>query len=414
MSEPILAGFARVDITPQADSSFEIFDPIYLRALHLRQGGRQVTLLAADLFLFDEYLAGLLATELDGTDIDPAWILPGASHLGTGPTFFQYYVNQPTEALKDFGGERPYARAAAQAVRQAREDASPAQIAVAVGPAEKGLSYNRRAHDSEGRLRMVSLTEFPEPPSYLHYGQVDPQVGVLCCRRSGRCPLALVNFGCHALALWDARGNISGDYPGRLAGLLAEAGTDSLFFQGALGNVHPVRRGDDPCGHIAASLAATVQELIEAATPAPEAALRLGARTIEVPVQPVQPVALARRHWEAQPSDREGLARYQYWLARQYQDRSRYALTLRAVALGAAALLHIPGEPFAETGRALRRAAPFEQLLVLANPCPEAGYLPTARAHGEGGDEPQFAALESEAESQIRTAALSLLDEMAG
>ena len=86
---------------------------------------------------------------------------------------------------------------------------------------------------------------------------------------------------------------------------------------------------------------------------------------------------------------------------------------MRAVALGAAALLHIPGEPFAEMGQSLRAAAPFEQLLILSNPCPEAGYLPTLQAHGEGGDEPQFAALDPRAESQIRAAALGLLDEMA-
>ena len=60
MSEEIHAGFSRVDITPRLDDppTFEIFDPIFFRALHLRQGSRQVTYLAADLFALDE---GLLA-----------------------------------------------------------------------------------------------------------------------------------------------------------------------------------------------------------------------------------------------------------------------------------------------------------------------------------------------------------------
>ena len=60
MSDEIYAGFSRVDITPRLDDppTFEIFDPIFFRALHLRQDSRQVTYLAADLFALDE---GLLA-----------------------------------------------------------------------------------------------------------------------------------------------------------------------------------------------------------------------------------------------------------------------------------------------------------------------------------------------------------------
>ncbi len=414
MSEPILAGFARVEITPELDSppSFEIFDPIFLRALHLRQGERQVTFLAADLFLFDEYFFALMAKELEGEDIDPDWILPGASHLGTGPTFFQYYVNQPTEALKQFGGEEPYARAAAAAVRQARADAVPARLIMGVGQAEEGLSYNRRAHDDKGQLRMVSLTEFPKPPDYLHYDEVDPQMGVLYCEREGKRPLALTSFGCHALALWDQRGNISGDYPGRMAGILEEAGCDSLFLQGGLGNVHPVRLGDDPCGRIAESLAATAQGIIGEVELGEDVELRLATKTIAPPSRAVGSVEEARRHWEEQPRQAEGLARYEYWLTQQYQEQPTYDFTLRAVALGSSALLHMPGEPFAETAKAIRAAAPFDRVVVTCNPCPEAGYLPTADAHREGGDEPLFAALDAEAEEQIRAAAIELLCSM--
>jgi hypothetical protein len=414
MSDPLLAGFARIDITPALDHppSFQILDPIFLRALHLRQGPRQVTFLAADLFLFDEYFFALMARHLEGTDLDADWILPGASHLGTGPTFFQYYVNQPTQALKLFGQEESYARAAAQAVVQAREEAAPARLGVLVGQAERGLSYNRRAHDHEGRLRMVSLTEFPKPPDHLRYGEVDLQVGVLYCRPQGKPPIALVNFGCHALALWDLRGNISGDYPGRMAALLEQEGIDALFAQGALGNVHPVRQGDDPCGRIAASLAATVLKMVHSAKTADDLELELFRHDLELAPREVGDAQAARQHWEAQPANREGLARYEYWLAQHYEHRASCAFPLRAVKLGDSVLLHMPGEPFAETGKAIRAGAPFEHVLILSNPCPEAGYLPTPEAHREGGDEPLFAALEVEAEALIRRAAVELLQRL--
>ena len=78
----LLAGFGKADITPPAHESFEIYDPIFFRALHVRQGDRQVTFLAADLFLFDDACFDMMAADLAETDVDPAWILPGASHMG--------------------------------------------------------------------------------------------------------------------------------------------------------------------------------------------------------------------------------------------------------------------------------------------------------------------------------------------
>ena len=59
----MLAGFGKMDITPAPHKSFEIYDPIYFRALHVRQGDRQVTFLAADLFLFDPDTVGITPAE---------------------------------------------------------------------------------------------------------------------------------------------------------------------------------------------------------------------------------------------------------------------------------------------------------------------------------------------------------------
>jgi len=408
MAEELQAGFGKVDSTPAPDASFTIFDPIFFRALHMRQGDQQLTFLAADLFLFDEQCFALMVEELADTDVDPEWILPGASHMGTGPTLFQFYVNQPTEALKEFGNEAHYAKAAAAAVRQALADRSPAKIAVGTGQAEPGLQYNRRAHDTAGRLRMVSLTEFPRPPQDLYYDAVDPQVGVVRLDREGKRPLALVGFGCHALALWDLRGNVSADYPGVLVNALGQEGIDALFIQAALGNVHPIREGDDPCGHIGRSLAGTVLEVFRGLTPA-AVDLGLWTRTLEIQRQPVMDIAAARCQWEAQPAAVEGLARYYYWLAQTYQDLPPCAFALHVVTIGDAALVHMPGEPFVETALAIRDAAPFDQVLLFCNPCPEAGYLPTAAARREGDGEVLFAPLDTTSETRIREGVIALL-----
>ena len=251
MSEqpPLHFGFAAVDITPPADEaeSYTIFDPIAIKALVLRDQSRSVALLAADLFVLDAaFEDGLRQKLADCKGLDLDWILPGAVHHGTGPTFFSSYVNQPTAALKQFGQEEFYIDRAAACLRQAVDRCRPAKVAGGIGRVE-GMSYNRRAHDVAGNLNMVSLTQYPTPPPDLEYGAVDPHVGVLRLEMPDEeRQVALFSFGCHALALWDERGNISGDWPAQSVDLLNKGGIDSLFFQGALGNVHPIRQSRQP------------------------------------------------------------------------------------------------------------------------------------------------------------------------
>lgn len=404
------AGFAKVDITPTRDDAgaFDILDPIFFRALHLCWDGGQVTFLAADLFVLDDRFLQLVTSDLATFDVDTDWILPGACHLGTGPTLFNHYVNQPTEALKQFGNDEHYAQAAARAIRLACRDATPAQIGVGVADAEAGLQYNRRAHDEQGDLRMVSLSEFATPPSELTYGDVDRQVGVLRVTRSGKPDVALVNFGCHALSLWDQRGNISGDFPGCMAARLAADGFDALFFQGALGNVHPVRQTADPCERIAVSLASTVRTIC-AATPVAGTAPGLRRHTIQLARRPTLDAEHARQLWEGRPQEAEGLARYNFWLADHFGDAATSDMTIRIVTIGTAAIVHMPGEPFVETVQAVRASSCLAPVLMLVNPCPELGYLPTPEARAEGGDEPLFAPLAEDSEPQIRQALVSLL-----
>ena len=198
-----------------------------------------------------------------------------------------------------------------------------------------------------------------------------------------------------------------------MAALLAEQGIDALFFEGALGNVHPLRESDDPCERIARSLTATVLEIFAVLEPE-DVELKCVAKTIAVQSHETMEVAAARSNWQTQPPDREGLQRYQYWLAKRYQSRPDYAFTFHAVAVGDSALLHLPGETFVETAQAIAVAASFARVLFLANPCPEAGYVPTAAAHTEGGDEPLFVALYEGAEAEIRAAAIELLREIVG
>ena len=411
----LTAGFAVVDITPPPEDakSFTIFDPITLKALVLKQGSQCVTFLAADLFVVDaSFQDGLRERLIDCAGLDVDWILPGAVHHGTGPTFFSSYVNQPTEALKQFDREDFYMDRAAECIRRAAENSEPVRVAGGVG-AIQDMSYNRRAREDDGSLHMVSLTQYPTPPGHLQYGDVDPHVGVLRVESLDESrQTSLFSFGCHALALWDDRGNISGDWPAQAVDLLKKSGIDGLFFQGALGNVHPIRHSQQPARRIGHGVAGAVLSVFHGLRPRDDVSLGLFEKTIDVPVAPQTEVAVAKADWEQAPRNAEGLQRYYYWMAERYQDVKTVPYRMRGVRLGDTLLLHLPGELFAETGEAIRAASGADlNLLLMCNPCPEYGYVPTAEAHAEGGDEPLFAPLGVGAEATIRSAAVELIKE---
>jgi len=301
---------------------------------------------------------------------------------------------------------------AAECIRKAVERCKPVRVAGGAGEIY-GMSYNRRAHDDDGDLHMVSLTQYPTPPPHLKYENAHPYVGVLRIESLDEThQVTLFNFGCHALALWDDRGNISGDWPAQAVDLLKKSGIDGLFFQGALGNVHPIRQSRQPARRIGHGVAGTVLSVFHQLCPRDDVSLELFEKTIELPVAPQPDVAAVKAAWEQASGKREGLERYQYWMAEHYHDVKTTPYRLRGVRLGETLLLHMPGELFAETGVAIREAAGAgKNVLVLCNACPEYGYVPTAAAHAEGGDEPLFAPLDTEAEALVRSAAIELVRE---
>jgi hypothetical protein len=86
-----------------------------------------------------------------------------------------------------------------------------------------------------------------------------------------------------------------------------------------------------------------------------------------------------------------------------------------ALRLGDAALAFLPGEPFAETGIALREASPFTVTAIVG--CSEAsiGYIPTDEAFAEGGYETGFgrwSVLAPGSEGVLRRTAEHLLVEL--
>jgi len=88
---------------------------------------------------------------------------------------------------------------------------------------------------------------------------------------------------------------------------------------------------------------------------------------------------------------------------------------LAALRIGEAAFCFIPGEPFAETGLAIRARSPFLSTFVVGYAEGSIGYIPTDEAYREGGYETgpgAWSRLALGCEGVIRSKAVELLDKL--
>ena len=132
-----------------------------------------------------------------------------------------------------------------------------------------------------------------------------------------------------------------------------------------------------------------------------QATLQIRSTTIQV--------ATCRNRAVTVDETQDGLYRHQAYGRRVHAQRHSLDYTLTEVNLGDASILHLPGEIFVETAKAIRAANPDRRVVVVSGPSADIGYLATATAHQEGGMEPQYAGLAPEAEEQIRRAACELI-----
>jgi hypothetical protein len=88
---------------------------------------------------------------------------------------------------------------------------------------------------------------------------------------------------------------------------------------------------------------------------------------------------------------------------------------IAALQLGSAAIVFIPGEPFAETALAIRQASVFELTAVVGFSEETIGYIPTNQAFVEGGYEAGFGKwsfLSPGSEVHVQREALLLLENL--
>ncbi len=411
-ASPLQVGFGIQDFTPEEppDGAFKVFDPISFRALILREGETNVTFLAGDFFSIEADLVERAGKRLsDITWLNPNHILPCAAHIGTAPILFQSYVSTPCEALKYYGKEDYFANQIAAAIRKAAGAIAPARIGVGASSAPDVL-FNRRSYDAEGKLVMSNF-KFPYPRSELTYANIDDNVYVIRVDNDAGAPThCAFIFGCHALCNTDKAGNISADYPGIVRKVLKSAGIDSLFLPGSIGNVVPVSRGGRTYERVGHSVAGAALYALEQTETSPDEGITVRQKTIQVPAFSYPDPEAVQTELAATPKRSDGLQRFQAYANRLYTaGRTSLDYTLTRVSINGADIVHLPGEIFVETAKAIKEAAGDRLTAVVSGPSADIGYLSTPQAHEEGGMEPKYAGLAVKGETMIRAAACELV-----
>ena len=273
-----------------------------------------------------------------------------------------------------------------QAIQAAHASAVPCQLSYGTASAD-GLGIHRRFKTTHG-----IMMSHPEPPADVivsRDGAVDDSVNVLAFRdRADALKAVVVNATCHPVYEMCIP-QVSPDFPGELAAILDEQhpGAVAVFLNGAAGNVNPqgVSAGPSESRRHAESLGSIVNAILRASTFEPTPYVKLSRNGVE----------LATR------------------LPNGEDVGVSLGTEIAALQLGSAAIVFIPGEPFAETALAIRKASVFELTAIVGFSEETIGYIPTDQAYIEGGYEAEFGKwsfLSPGSETRIQRGALSLLE----
>ena len=423
------AGFSRVDITPPLGTPivgyFEsrrakgVLDNLEANALALSDGERTAVLIAADLLgiegvAFSKALRRRVAASA-GVAEDAVYI--HCTHTHTGPGAGRADAGRTdlfdgTDFYNEFLATR-----LADVAHLAVADLAPASLAVGSAEARR-ISFLRRYRMKDGSIRTNPGVR--NPAIAMPIGTLDETVRVLRIRRTDADDIAVLNFATHP----DVVGGemVSGDWPAfaRRTFERAEPNTRCMFLNGAQGDVnhvctdpqpgereglHPdfddVDRGYEHARHMGRVVAAAALSIWGKCEPVEAGALSFAVQSVYVPAQRPRPEdlpgarELARLHRENRDAEipLSGMA-----LTTAVAEAERmlllengpdtFELQLSKVSIGNDIVFAgMPGEPFSEIGRDIRRLSPFKMTFCTCLTNGSCGYFPVASAYAEGGYE---------------------------
>jgi len=415
----LLAGVARVDITPRADipngmwmaqthvRAEGVHQALWMTALAVRDGDERIVVLELDWCLLSDAQDGRIRSAVSrATGVRPDRVLPICTHSHAGPVTQESYRGEGHEDVQAYVACLTAWAVDAAASALARLE----PVRVAVGRGDCPIGINRDLRLPDGRA-----VAGPNPD-----GHADTSVGVVRIERVDGTPMAiLVNYACHPTVLGPDNKLVSPDYPGTAKRVVERVtGARCLFLQGAAGDMGPVEgfvgdvkvaeRLGNRLGLEAANVAlgldarpirrrldhvvasgAPLSVWIDEPIDVPEPRLVVASARASLPVRSPLPDVfegaeqrLARWNEELEArrrggSDARTLAEAQQIVERErlraaraatYRGAATIDVEMHAVLLGPVALLFSWGEPYARIGSEIKVSSPIADTLVV-------GYL---------------------------------------
>lgn len=452
----LLAGAATAAITPNLGVSVSgsmqnrqaehIHDDLQARALVLDNGETKIALVVLDLIGARKEWLGEIKHQISGfTKIPMGNILISCTHTHSAVTTLDVFQSNADSAYLKWAAPR-----ITDCVRVAVNRLQPARIGWAVGREDRVVFNRRYVMNAGTRLPSpfpgiedrVQMNPGAENKAIVRpAGPIDPDVAVLAVQKAGRPdgqPLAI--FASYALHY--VGGNpgtdISADYFGVVADMLHDktggprrdaqqpfVGMLANACFGDINNIDVRRRLRQPYPYhqmftVADIVAAAIQAAWRDVRYRPWVPLAVQERVLDLAVRrpTAQEVAEAREILTRAPQGPlrtlpEIYARETVQLA---DWPARFRTPVQALRIGDMAICALPGEPFCDTGLAIKRKSPFKTTVLVGMANDYAGYLPTEEQHALGGYETWRARssfLEVKAASQIHDAALGLLAKLA-
>jgi hypothetical protein len=272
----LLAGFARVEITPPRECTLQGYefrfsqlpagndgplDPLYARAVAVGDGnGAPAILLSLDVCIVSTQLSRRLSERIaERLGTAPDRVLVTTTHTHSGPDLDEPELAESLGAVFEGNSadnaDSPGRRYTAEMLTRAVDAASRAAglmtpVAARYAHAPLGIAYTRRVPTGDGS---VEHCWNPREQTHLHPGPApDPTCTVLAFEQpSGGRRTVLFNAAAHPTVLGKTSRLVSADWPGAACRTIEQTlpHSDALFLPGASGDLHPwIATQNDPAG----------------------------------------------------------------------------------------------------------------------------------------------------------------------
>jgi hypothetical protein len=388
-----------------------IHDEIHARCLVIDNGDIRIALATIDSCMVPrEVMDKAKALAETATGIPAGHMLFAATHTHTAPTATPIFQSDPDPDYQAFLAQR-----IADGVQRAVNNLAPAEMAWGMGSVPDEV-FNRRWHLSEGAVPVDPFGRENDrvkmnPPRMADTllkpaGPTDPSVPFIAIRHVDGRPLAIwSNYALHYVGGTGA-GDVSADYFGYVARMLAEElGDDGfppfvgLHSNGASGDINninfqaeavrraPYEQMERVARKVADSILGAWKELDFqpwAALDVADTAIMAGVRKPDADDLEAARALLEAKGDEPLTSLPEIYAR-ETVLLDDYPDE--VSVPLQVLRIGEGVLFAIPCEVFVEIGLELKSATPLPHAMVVELANGYNGYLPTADQHALGGYE---------------------------